>query len=310
MSELRSILVATGVSDAKMEEGSLRVDANVSVHHPGEPLGTRCEIKNLNSLRSLGRAIDYEVTRQIDLIEAGETVRQETRHWNEDDGRTHTLRVKEEAEDYRYFPEPDLVPLDPGAEWVQRVDAALPALPAARRAALAAAAGGEGNGAVAIAVERGLDTLALDTIAAGAEPGRVLTHVEHNLAVDGAADLAPERLAALVKMETGGELTATQAKAVLAEMVSSGDDPAAIAEAKGFEAMGADALSGRGRRRHRRPPRRVGPLRRRRRQGPGQAHRVLRRPGDEGHEGPGRRQGRHRAAAPARRVLTAARQSA
>ena len=124
VSELRSILLATGVSDAKMEEGSLRVDANVSVHHPGEPFGTRCEIKNLNSLRSLGRAIDYEVSRQIDLLEAGEAVRQETRHWNEDDGRTHTLRVKEEAEDYRYFPEPDLVPLDPGEAWVARVDAA------------------------------------------------------------------------------------------------------------------------------------------------------------------------------------------
>jgi aspartyl-tRNA(Asn)/glutamyl-tRNA(Gln) amidotransferase subunit B len=243
VSELRSILVATAVSDAKMEEGSLRVDANVSVHHPGEPYGTRCEIKNLNSLRSLGRAIDYEVTRQIDLLEAGEAVRQETRHWNEDDGRTHTLRVKEEAEDYRYFPEPDLVPLDPGDAWVARVDAALPALPAARRARLAAVAGDAGDGAVAIAVERGLDTLALEAIAADGEPGRVLTHIEHNLAVDGAESLAPERLAALVKMETGGELTATQAKAVLAEMVATGDDPAAIAKAKGFEAMAADALS-------------------------------------------------------------------
>jgi aspartyl-tRNA(Asn)/glutamyl-tRNA(Gln) amidotransferase subunit B len=243
VSELRSILLATGVSDAKMEEGSLRVDANVSVHHPDEPFGTRCEIKNLNSLRSLGRAIDYEVSRQIDLLEAGEAVRQETRHWNEDDGRTHTLRVKEEAEDYRYFPEPDLVPLDPGDVWVQRVDAALPELPAARRAALAAAAGGAGAGAVAIAVERGLDTLALEAIAAGGDPVRVLTHVEHNLAVDGAGSLAPERLAALVKMETGGELTATQAKAVLAEIVATGDDPAAIAKAKGFEEMAADTLS-------------------------------------------------------------------
>ena len=118
-----------------MEEGSLRVDANVSVHRPGDPFGTRCEIKNLNSLRSLGRAIEYEARRQVDLIEAGETVRQETRHWNEDEGRTGTLRVKEEAEDYRYFPEPDLVPLDPGDEWVARVDAALPLLPAERRAA-------------------------------------------------------------------------------------------------------------------------------------------------------------------------------
>jgi aspartyl-tRNA(Asn)/glutamyl-tRNA(Gln) amidotransferase subunit B len=244
VSELRAILLATEASDAKMEEGSLRVDANVSVHRPGEPFGTRCEIKNLNSLRSLGRAIDYEVDRQIDLLEAGERVRQETRHWNEDDGRTHTLRTKEEAEDYRYFPEPDLVPLDPGDEWIARVDAALPALPAERRSRLAAAAGVDGtDGPVAVAVARGLDELALSAIGAGADAVRVLTHVEHNLAVDGAAGVDAGYLADLVKLETGGELTATQAKAVLAEMVTSGEPPAAIAKAKGFEAMGADATA-------------------------------------------------------------------
>jgi aspartyl-tRNA(Asn)/glutamyl-tRNA(Gln) amidotransferase subunit B len=244
VSELRAILLATGASDAKMEEGSLRVDANVSVHRPGEPFGTRCEIKNLNSLRSLGRAIDYEARRQIDLLEAGERVRQETRHWNEDDGRTHTLRSKEEAEDYRYFPEPDLVPLDPGDEWIARVDAALPALPAERRTKLAAAAGVEGtDGPVAVAVARGLDELALSAIGAGADAVRVLTHVEHNLAVEGAAGVDAGHLADLVKMETGGELTATQAKAVLAEMVTSSEPPAAIAKAKGFEAMGADATA-------------------------------------------------------------------
>ncbi|HEX5367295.1 MAG TPA: Asp-tRNA(Asn)/Glu-tRNA(Gln) amidotransferase subunit GatB [Acidimicrobiales bacterium] len=244
VTELRAILVATGVSDAKMEEGSLRVDANVSVHHPGAPFGTRCEVKNLNSLRSLGRAVEHEASRQVALLEAGEVVRQETRHWDEAGGRTHTLRSKEEAEDYRYFPEPDLVPLDPGDAWVARVDAALPPLPAQRRAALAEAAGAAGTAeAVAIAVERGLDELALATIAAGADAERVLTHVEHNLAVEGASALDPGRLAALVKLEVGGQLTATQAKAVLAEMVASGGDPAAIAEAKGFEAMGDDALS-------------------------------------------------------------------
>ncbi|HEY9556771.1 MAG TPA: Asp-tRNA(Asn)/Glu-tRNA(Gln) amidotransferase subunit GatB, partial [Acidimicrobiales bacterium] len=115
VAELRSILLATDVSDAKMEEGSMRVDANVSVHRLDESWGTRCEIKNLNSLRSLGRAIDYEARRQLDLIEAGESIRQETRHWDEASGRTGTLRVKEDADDYRYFPEPDLVPLEPTA---------------------------------------------------------------------------------------------------------------------------------------------------------------------------------------------------
>jgi hypothetical protein len=112
--ELRAVLLATGASDAKMEEGSMRVDANVSVRPAGsDQLGTRCEIKNLNSTRSLVRAIEYEARRQVDLLAAGERIVQQTRHWDEADGRTHTLRSKEEADDYRYFPEPDLVPLAP-----------------------------------------------------------------------------------------------------------------------------------------------------------------------------------------------------
>jgi aspartyl-tRNA(Asn)/glutamyl-tRNA(Gln) amidotransferase subunit B len=241
--ELRQILLVTGVSDAKMEEGSMRVDANVSVRRSGEPFGTRCEIKNLNSLRSLGRAIEHEARRQVELIESGERVVQQTRHWDESEGRTHTLRSKEEAEDYRYFPDPDLVPLAPDDGWVGRIDESMPLLPAARRTRLADAAGiDHSDGSVVVAVQRGLDELALAAIGAGADPGRVLTHVEHNLAVEGAADLDPAKLAALVQMETGGQLTATQAKQVLAEMVESGDDPAAIAEARGFEAMGAGAL--------------------------------------------------------------------
>jgi aspartyl-tRNA(Asn)/glutamyl-tRNA(Gln) amidotransferase subunit B len=243
--ELRAILLATGVSDAKMEEGSMRVDANVSVNRVGEPWGTRCEIKNLNSLRSLGRAIDHEALRQIDLIESGERVHQQTRHWDESTGRTGLLRSKEDADDYRYFPEPDLVPLEPSAEDIARIDAALPVLPAARRAALAAVAGVDPtSGGVVMAVERGLDDLAASAIADGADAARVLTHIEHNLAVEGAERLSAQHLSALVQMETSGELTATQAKTVLAEMVASGDDPQSIATAKGFEALDAGALEG------------------------------------------------------------------
>ena len=242
-SELRAILLATGVSDAKMEEGSMRVDANVSVNRVGEPWGTRCEIKNLNSLRSLGRAIDFEALRQIGLLSAGERVEQQTRHWDEASGRTGLLRSKEDADDYRYFPEPDLVPLEPTADDIARIDAALPALPAARRTALAEAAGtAVSTDAVAIAVQRDLDRLALDAIAVGADPTRTLTHVEHNLAVEGAEALAPAQFAELVRMETSGELTATQAKTVLAEMVTSGKAPADIAAALGFEALDSGAL--------------------------------------------------------------------
>jgi aspartyl-tRNA(Asn)/glutamyl-tRNA(Gln) amidotransferase subunit B len=239
--ELRGILLATGVSDARMEEGSMRVDANVSVRREGdETLGTRAEVKNLNSIRSLGRAIDYEARRQVDRLEAGERIIQETRHWNEEDGRTHTLRSKEEAYDYRYFPEPDLVPLAPDADWVNRVDAALPLLPAARRAALAVAAG-VATADVATIVDRGHDELAGAAIAAGADARTVLNRVGNDLAGDlGALDAAG--LTALVALETGGDLTATQAKAVLAEMVTSGRAPAAIAADLGFEAMDAGAL--------------------------------------------------------------------
>ncbi len=244
VSELRAILVATGVSDGKMEEGSLRVDANVSVHRPGEPFGTRCEIKNLNSLRSLGRAIDYEARRQVEAIEAGETIRQETRHWNENDGRTSTMRVKEDADDYRYFPEPDLVPLEPSAEWIESIRAALPALPAERRAALAEAAGVSGaTESVVVIVERGLDEFVLAALSLGADPARTLVHVEQNVPVDGPGSLDAGGLAALVVLETAGDLTPTQAKQVLAALVADGGDPASVAKAMGFEAMAQDALA-------------------------------------------------------------------
>ena len=234
--ELRAILVAIGASDGKMEEGSMRVDCNVSVRPEGsQQLGTRCEVKNINSLRSLGRAIDYEARRQIDLIDAGEVVAQQTRHWDEDHGRTHTLRSKEEAFDYRYFPEPDLVPVDPPEAWVTEIANALPLLPGARRKRLAEAAGTTPAGA-ALTVERGLDDLALAAIAEGAEAARVLIHAENNLA-GGAGFLTADSFAALTAMEAGGQLTATQAKTVLAELVAAGGEPTDIANRHGFEAM-------------------------------------------------------------------------
>ena len=241
VSELRSILVAIGASDGKMEEGSMRVDCNVSVRPVGDAvLGTRCEIKNINSLRSLGRAIVYESRRQVDLITSGERVEQQTRHWNEDEGRTHKLRSKEEAYDYRYFPEPDLVPVDPSEEWIESVRAALPVLPRERRHRLAEAAGVD-TATASLTVERGMDDLAVDAIGAGADPARVLVHVENNLA-DGAGALTATSFAALVAMEVAGDLTATQAKTVLATLVTDGGDPAAVATDLGFEAMDDGAL--------------------------------------------------------------------
>ena len=243
--ELRQLLEAIGASDAKMEEGSMRVDANVSVRRPGEPLGTRCEIKNLNSVRSLGRAIDYEARRQAHLVEAGDTVRQETRHWDEGDGRTHTLRTKEDADDYRYFPEPDLVPLVPDAAWIESVRAAMPALPAARRGALAAATGADAaSESVSVVVDRRQDGYVLAVATAGGDAARALVHVKEAFAEQGPEPAVPAAdLAALTRLEVDGSLTATQAKAVLAELVANGGgDPAAIAKQRGFEAMDTSAL--------------------------------------------------------------------
>ncbi len=245
VTELRQILVAIGASDAKMEEGSMRCDANVSVRKPGDPLGTRCEIKNVNSVRSLGRAIEYEARRQIALIESGEEIRQETRHWDENDGRTHTLRSKEDADDYRYFLEPDLVPLAPEKSWIDEVRASLPMLPRERRQRLSAATGAAADGeAVMVVVERGQDDYVLAVGEAGADVARALVHVKEAYAEQGSAPTVPAAdLARLISMETSGALTATQAKTVLAEIVEAGGgDATAIAAAKGFEAMDTSEL--------------------------------------------------------------------
>lgn len=239
--ELRAVMVAVGASDARMEEGSMRVDANVSVRPVGSgELRTRCEVKNLNSLRSLGRAVAWEACRHVGLWEAGERPRQETRHWDESAGRTIPGRSKEEVEDYRYFVDPDLVPLtvDPGA--VAAVDEALPKLPAARRAALTAA-GAEAE-AAALLVERAQDTLVLAAVSAGADVGLVVTRVVNDLALDDWSQVTHEALASAVAMEQTGKLSATQAKQVLAEMAASGGDPAAVAQRLGFEALAAADL--------------------------------------------------------------------
>lgn len=249
--ELRAILVATGASDGKMEEGSLRVDANVSVRPAGSSdFGTRCEIKNMNSLRSLGRAIDYEAARQIALIGDGGTVAQETRHWDEASGRTGSMRSKEEAYDYRYFPEPDLVPVEPSPDWVRSVQESLPRMPADRRTAIADASGmAADSDAVVTVVRLGLDDLVEAVVAAaGAGSSGVAALAVRRAAnevaadLDGAGRLDRGSFARLVAMEAGGELTAAQARTVLKTMLESGGQPERIAADLGFEAMDASAL--------------------------------------------------------------------
>jgi aspartyl-tRNA(Asn)/glutamyl-tRNA(Gln) amidotransferase subunit B len=250
--ELRAVLVASGASDGKMEEGSMRVDANVSVRRSAEePFGTRCEIKNLNSVRSLGRAIDYEADRQVALIESGSRVEQQTRHWDEGAGRTVTLRSKEDAYDYRYFLEPDLVPLVPDAEWLQAVADTLGPMPAVRRAGLVQLLDDAGDvtdaaiDQVATVVDLGLDELVTKAVAAGVPSGLAMARTANEAATDAdrARRLDPDAYTALLTMEASGSLTATQAKAVLAELLAKGGgDPARIAADRGFEAMTEDSL--------------------------------------------------------------------
>jgi len=245
VAELRSILLAVGASDAKMEEGSMRCDVNVSVHKPGTPFGTRCEIKNVNSIRSVGRAIDYESRRQVDLIESGGTIRQETRHWDDSTGRTETLRTKEDADDYRYFLEPDLVPLVPDQSWIDAVRAALPVLPAARRQALAELCGVDKDGESAIVVvERGQDDYVREVISAGGDARRAVIYVQQAFAEQGASPkVSAKDLAALTVLERDSKVTSTQAKTLLTDLIEAGGgDVAAMATKRGFEALDTSAV--------------------------------------------------------------------
>jgi aspartyl-tRNA(Asn)/glutamyl-tRNA(Gln) amidotransferase subunit B len=249
VSELRSILIAVGASDGRMEEGSMRVDANVSVRPAGtSELGTRCEVKNLNSLRSLGRAIEHEAERQAAVLRAGGRVVQETRHFDESTGTTGSMRSKEEAYDYRYFPEPDLVALTPPAPLVQRARDAVGLLPRDRRERLADLLGSELAASsfdqIVTLVELGLDDLAVAAVAAGADPRLAVARTANEAAQnpDAARTLPPSAFAKLLGLEASGALSATQSKSVLGEMLGSGGDPDEIATRLGFEGLGAEAL--------------------------------------------------------------------
>jgi aspartyl-tRNA(Asn)/glutamyl-tRNA(Gln) amidotransferase subunit B len=241
VAELRAIVVAADASDGRMEEGSLRVDANVSVRPAGSTeYGTRCEVKNLNSLRSLVRAIEYEAERQVALVSAGERVAQETRHFDENTGLTHSLRSKEEAYDYRYFPEPDLVPVVPDAELFAAARSGMGVMPVERRRRLMALVGADGTGEqIQTVIELDLDELVLAAVAAGAEARLTLARAANEAAAkaEGARSLDPAAFAAVLGMEAGGKLSATQAKTVLAELIDVGGEPGEIARRLGFEAM-------------------------------------------------------------------------
>jgi aspartyl-tRNA(Asn)/glutamyl-tRNA(Gln) amidotransferase subunit B len=242
-SRLRDTLVWIGVNDGNMEEGSLRCDANVSVRPAGqEAFGTKAEVKNVNSFRYLQKAIEYEIDRQIDLLERGERVVQETRLWDSSTNRTHSMRSKEEAHDYRYFPEPDLPPLVVDAGRVDAVRATMPELPDARRERFVASYGIPEYDAGVLTQSGELadyfEAVVRGGVSAKAASNWVMGELLRTLKERGTSiaetPLSPQALAGLITLVENGTLSSTTGKAVFATMYDSGQSAAEIVAAQGL----------------------------------------------------------------------------
>jgi aspartyl-tRNA(Asn)/glutamyl-tRNA(Gln) amidotransferase subunit B len=240
--ELRLLMRTIGASDAEMENGQMRVEANVSIRLRGrEAFGTRVEVKNMNSMKAVERAIAFEIERQAELIDGGGAVQMETRGWDEPSQSTYHMRLKEEENDYRYFPEPDLPPLLTTPEWLAETKARLPELPLARRARYQSELGLSAYDADVLVNDASATALFEGALAAGAGvPAKLLANwvtgeymrLAKGEGTGGSAD--PAQLAALVKLVADGAISGTNAKEVLAEHFSSGAAVAAIIEARGF----------------------------------------------------------------------------
>ena len=243
---LREILRHIGASDGDMDTGSMRIEGNVSLRPMGsEELGTKVEVKNLNSFRSLERAMEFEVARHAEALERGETLVQETRGWDEAHGRTIPQRSKEEANDYRYFPEPDLPPLRPSESWVSHVGSSLAELPEARRARYEAEMGLSTYDSGVLTADVALADYFEAVVAAGIGPksaanwvtgelSRLLNrHAAEGLRADAIA-LRPEGLAQLIGELEAGRVSATNAKDVLARIFESGESASDVIEAEGL----------------------------------------------------------------------------
>jgi aspartyl-tRNA(Asn)/glutamyl-tRNA(Gln) amidotransferase subunit B len=255
--ELQLLLRTIDVSDADMERGQMRVEANVSLRRRGtEPFGTRVEVKNMNSFRSVERAIGYEIERLAAALDAGETLRQETRGWDDAKGATYFMRTKEDSEDYRYFPEPDLPPLRVDPAWLASIRAALPELPAARRARYVGDLGLSPYDAAVIVADPAMTAAFEAILAAGPDlPAKEVANLvtgDYGRAVKESAERTADgmvgrasgvELADLIRRVVAGELSRANAKEVLAEHLATGLAAAAIVEARGFRQIhDADAL--------------------------------------------------------------------
>jgi aspartyl-tRNA(Asn)/glutamyl-tRNA(Gln) amidotransferase subunit B len=249
VTELRDLLRALGVSDVRMEEGSLRCDVNTSLAPRGSATwGTRTETKNVNSLRSVERSVRFEIERQAAVLDAGGRVVQETRHFQEESGTTTPGRSKEEAQDYRYFPEPDLVPIAPSREWVEELRASLPELPAARRARRQAEWGLPDLDMTALRNAGALDLVA-DTVAAGAQPAEArnlwLGELSRRANESGieltALPVTPAQVARVAALVASGELNDRLARQVLDGVLAGEGSPDDVVAARGLAVVSDDA---------------------------------------------------------------------
>ena len=242
LAKLRSILRYLGTCDGDMEKGNLRADVNVSVHKPGAPLGIRCEIKNVNSIRFVGQAIEAEARRQIEILEEGGAVEQETRLFDPDKGRTRSMRNKEEAHDYRYFPDPDLLPLELTQAYVDDLKAHLPELPDAKKRRFVRDYGLSAYDADVLVAERAsadfFETVAQGRDAKGAA-NWVINELAGRLNKEGrdiaASPISPAQLGAILDLIAAGTISGKIAKELFEILWSEGGDPHDIVEARGMK---------------------------------------------------------------------------
>ena len=248
VSELRDILRSLGVSDVKMEQGSLRCDANVSLSPRGSGvLGTRSETKNVNSLRSVERAVRGEMVRQGNLLVEGGRVIQETRHFQEDTGLTRSGRSKETAEDYRYFPEPDLVPVAPAADWIEQLRASLPEKPSILRKRIQDSWGVPDKEMAAMINADLLDTV-VETVDLGADPTKArswwlgeVSRIANEREVSPQSLITPAQIAEVIALIAGGELTDKLARQVVDGVISGEGTPREVIEMRGLKVVSDDS---------------------------------------------------------------------
>jgi aspartyl-tRNA(Asn)/glutamyl-tRNA(Gln) amidotransferase subunit B len=244
---IREIVKGLGVSDARMERGNVRCDANVSLRkHGAEKLGTRTETKNVNSLRSIERAVRYEIQRQAHILANGGTIIQETRHWHEDKGATSAGRPKSDADDYRYFPEPDLVPVQPSRELIEALRATLPEKPADRRKRLAGEWGFSELEFRDVVNADLLDQIE-ETVNAGAKPQAArkwwmgeLARIANESEEGAVANITPAQVAELAKLIEDGKINDRLAREVLGYVLAGEGSPAEIVSARGLEVVSDD----------------------------------------------------------------------